>query len=219
MKSKRTSELQYLEQYRLVFANYDEVAELKSELEEYGYDSLRMNEGKQLYLKAQELYDKNKQETAEAKEAYALFEQAYDKFTKAYGKHRKAAKVALMHKPEVWESLAIKGETSRAYLSFMKDVEIFYKQAISHQEARPLLEKFKITEEVAKEQLKEIENIITLRTKYEKESGQSQQATQDKNKAFADMDKWIREFYAVAKIALEDKPQLLESIGKGIRSY
>lgn len=218
MKVKRTSELQYLEKCRLVFANYEEIAELKSEMEEYGYDSARMNEGKQLYLKAQELYDKNKQDTAEAKEAYAAFEQAYDKFSKLYSKHRKAAKVALMHKPEVWESLAIKGETARAYLSFMKDAEIFYKQVGTHQEARPLLEKFKITNTIAEEQLTAIENVVALRTKYEKESGESQQATQDKNKAFADMDKWVREFYAVAKIALEDKPQLLESIGKDMRS-
>ncbi len=218
MKVKRTSELQYLEKCRLIFANYEEITELKTELEEYGYDAELMKEGKKLYLKAQELYDKNKQETAEAKEAYALFEQAYEKFTKVYGKHRKIAKVALMHKPEVWESLAIKGETSRAYLSFMKDAEIFYKQATTHQEARPLLQKFKITEAIAEEQLTAIENIVVLRTKYEKESGESQQATQDKNKAFVDMDKWVREFYAVAKIALEDKPQLLESIGKDMRS-
>ncbi|CEN39113.1 hypothetical protein [Capnocytophaga cynodegmi] len=218
MKSKRTSELLYLEKYRLVFANYDEISELKSELEEYGYDANRMNEGKQLYTKAQNLYDKNVQETSEAKEAYAIFEQAYEQLVKTYGKHRKAAKVALMHKMEVWETFSIKGETPRAYLLFIKGAKIFYNQAITHQEARPLLEKFKITDTIAQEQLSAIENIISLRAKYEKLSGESQQATQDKNRAFAEIDKWIREFYAVAKIALEDKPQLLEGIGISMRS-
>ncbi|GIJ96987.1 hypothetical protein CAPN001_15560 [Capnocytophaga stomatis] len=218
MKVKRTSELLYLEKYRLVFANYEEMSELKSELEEYGYDSERMNEGKQLYLKTQSLYDKNIQETSEAKEAYAIFEQAFEQLMKAYGKHRKIAKVALMHKPEIWETFSIKGETPRAYLPFIKGAKIFYNQSITHQEARPLLERFKITESIAQQQLSAIENVVSLRAKYEKLSGESQQATQDKNKAFADIDKWIREFYAVAKIALEDKPQLLEGIGIQMRS-
>jgi hypothetical protein len=31
--------------------------------------------------------------------------------------------------------------------------------------------------------------------------------------AFANLDDWMREIYAVAEIALEDHPQLLESLG------
>ena len=40
----------------------------------------------------------------------------------------------------------------------------------------------------------------------------------DKNKAFEAMNKWVKEFYEVAKIALSDRPQLLESIGKLVKS-
>lgn len=36
--------------------------------------------------------------------------------------------------------------------------------------------------------------------------------------AFGKLDDWMSEFYAVAKIALEDNPQLLESLGKLVRS-
>ena len=53
---------------------------------------------------------------------------------------------------------------------------------------------------------------------YQKEKGESQQATKDKNNAFDALDKWVVRFFKVAKIALEDKPQLLESLGKTIRS-
>lgn len=53
---------------------------------------------------------------------------------------------------------------------------------------------------------------------YIREKGESQQATQDKNKAFDAVTKWVSEFYAVAKIALEDQPQLLESVAKLVRS-
>ena len=53
---------------------------------------------------------------------------------------------------------------------------------------------------------------------YTKEKGESQQATKDKDDALVALEKWVREFYSVAKIALEDKPQLMEALGKHIKS-
>ncbi|NLT49572.1 MAG: hypothetical protein GXX85_01480, partial [Ignavibacteria bacterium] len=48
--------------------------------------------------------------------------------------------------------------------------------------------------------------------------GESEDATKEKDAAFAKMDKWMSDFYAVARIALEDKPQLLEALGKIVKS-
>ena len=66
-----------------------------------------------------------------------------------------------------------------------------------------------------------IQLIATLeaaRSKYLREKGESQDATKLKDKAFGEIDEWMSEFYAVAKIALEENPQLLESLGKFVRS-
>lgn len=51
-----------------------------------------------------------------------------------------------------------------------------------------------------------------------REKGESQDATKLKDTAFIELDDWMSEFYVVAKIALEDNPQLLESLGKFVRS-
>ena len=53
---------------------------------------------------------------------------------------------------------------------------------------------------------------------YTKEKGESQQATKDKDDALVALEKWVREFYSVTKIALEDKPQLMEALGKHTKS-
>ena len=63
-----------------------------------------------------------------------------------------------------------------------------------------------------------IGDLEAARAEYLREKGESQDATKEKDAAFAKMDDWMSEFYAVAKIALEDKPQLLESLGKFVRS-
>jgi hypothetical protein len=39
-----------------------------------------------------------------------------------------------------------------------------------------------------------------------------------KNAAFKKLDAWMREFYAVAKVALYDTPQLMEALGKQVKS-
>lgn len=217
-RAKRISELQYLENYRVLFTNLDEVQDLKTELADYGYDDTKIAEGKALFDHTQQLYDQNKQETAEEKEAYAQFSDAFSTLKKAYSKHRKVAKVALMKKPELWKTLAIDGSLSAAYVKAMQEIKTFYEQAQSHSDAKPLLEKFKINQAVVDAQVAQIQQVETLRAKYEKEKGENQNATQQKNKAFTDLSDWIKEFYAVAQIALDDRPQLMESIGKFVRS-
>jgi len=71
----------------------------------------------------------------------------------------------------------------------------------------------------------ELESTISLiaeleltRAEYLREKGESQDATKTKDKTFGELDEWMSEFYTVGKIALEDSPQLLESLGKFIRS-
>lgn len=218
MTNLRRTELQYLENYRLLFTNLDEVKDLKTELAEYGYDEAKIREGKTLYQNVQTLYDQNKKETAEEKEAYALFSKAFQELKTSYNKHRKIAKVALVKHPELWETLGIKGETSSAYLRNVEEMKTLYTQAQSHTTAKPILEKFKLTETIAQQQLTKIGEVEALRASYEKEKGESQDATKQKDKAFDTLSEWIKEFYAVAKIALDDRPQLLESIGKFVRS-
>ncbi|MGQ7868483.1 hypothetical protein [Sunxiuqinia sp. sy24] len=48
--------------------------------------------------------------------------------------------------------------------------------------------------------------------------GESEDTTKQKDTAFANLDEWMSNFYAVAAIALKDHPQLLEALGKSVRS-
>jgi len=66
----------------------------------------------------------------------------------------------------------------------------------------------------AQTQIKLVED---KRAIYLREKGESEDATQKKDKAFAEIDRWMSDFYAVARIALEDRPQLLEALGKVVK--
>lgn len=97
----------------------------------------------------------------------------------------------------------------------LEDIEAFYKELKAKPDLLTPLNKLKITAEHIETQLTALADVKQAEATYVLERGESQQATKDKDAAF---EKWVREFYAIAKIALEDKPQLLESIGKFVRS-
>ena len=69
---------------------------------------------------------------------------------------------------------------------------------------------------LTQEKIVEATNLISLvessRADYIRELGESQQSKVQKDHAFAQLETWMREFYAVAKIALEDNEGLLKAI-------
>ena len=46
-----------------------------------------------------------------------------------------------------------------------------------------------------------------------KREGEAQQATKDRVAAMDALDEWMSDFVAIARIALEEKPQFLEKLG------
>ncbi|WP_277632235.1 hypothetical protein [Avrilella dinanensis] len=97
-------------------------------------------------------------------------------------------------------------------------MRLFYQTLADNPELATPLERLKINQQHITTQLENVTNTENAYANYVKEKGESQQATKDKNKAFDEMAKWVSEFYSIAKIALEDKPQLLESIAKWVQS-
>jgi hypothetical protein len=48
-----------------------------------------------------------------------------------------------------------------------------------------------------------------------KEKGEAQAATEARDKALDNLQEWMSDYIAVARIALEDEPQLMEMLGIG----
>ena len=76
----------------------------------------------------------------------------------------------------------------------------------------------KITDRDITQGRSQLQNVEKARAAYLREIGESQDATKQKDAAFAKMDDWMRDFYAVANIALEDQPQLMEALGRKRKS-
>lgn len=204
--------------YGAIFENISKNELLKNELAEYGYDDKEIAKGKVLYDDAAQKLDLNKTESAEEKMAYDTFSKKFEELKKTYTTDRKKAKIIFKDEDTVLTVLVIKGVMSIRINGLLEDIDTFYKQLQAKEELRTPLKRLKITDEHIAEQLKALTEVRQAYLQYTNEKGESQQATKNKDAAFAELEKWVREFYSIAKIALEDQPQLLESLGKFMRN-
>ena len=104
-----------------------------------------------------------------------------------------------------------------AYMNWLETIRKFYTTLNEDAALLQKLARFKVTAEDVTAGLAQITVVEKARAEFLRESGESQAATDTKDTAFAQLDEWMGEFYAVARIALEDKPQLLEVLGKTIK--
>lgn len=102
----------------------------------------------------------------------------------------------------------------QAYIKWLETVKKFYHTANDSKPIQDKLKRLKISDVNITEALAHVAKIETARSEYLLEKGESQDSTKAKDQAISEIDDWMTEFYSVAKIALEDQPQLLEVLGK-----
>lgn len=215
---KHLSEAETLEQYRVAFENVEKQPEIAAIMAEFGYDETLLTEGKTLLTKTRAAFDFNQKEDDETLGSYANFTTLKENLANTYTLHRKKAKVIFRKDETTYKSLGLNGSLPTSYLKWLETVKKFYTVAVGNSEIEKKLKRLKVTPNELQKTITLIASLETARAEYLKEKGESQDATKQKDKAFGEIDDWMSEFYAVAKIALEDHPQLLESLGKFVRS-
>ncbi len=75
-----------------------------------------------------------------------------------------------------------------------------------------------VTGEVLAQTLAMIEAVAEAKRVRKSLAGEAQQMTQERNKALRELNTWTRRFAKMARMALEEKDQLLEGMGLLVRS-
>jgi hypothetical protein len=213
----RLSDASTLELYRMALDNAEAQPQIAAAMAELGYDSKTISDGKAMLAETRAVYDLYKTEDDETSAAYAVFSNKKIQLDNVFTLHRKKAKVVFNDDPITADRLSISGQLPRTYINWLESAKKFYSVASSDTEIQSKLSRLKISADELKDGNKLITELELARGIYLKEKGESQNATKQKDAAISKLDKWMSEFYAVAKIALEDHPQLLEALGKTIR--
>ena len=213
----KSTEAGTLELYRVALENVQEQPAIASVMADLGYDSALITEGKQLLEQTRNIFDFNKTEDDETSVAYADFSNRKKDLETIYSLHRKKAKVVFRKDPVTLKQLALDGSLQKSYVKWIETVKKFYTVAATNTEIQGKLARLKVTPEDITATNTKVTELEKARAEYLREKGESQDATKAKDAAFAKIDDWMSEFYAVAKIGLEEKPQLLEALGKIVK--
>jgi hypothetical protein len=219
MRNKlKSSEAGLLQKFDIALENAGTQPEISAEMGELGYDVQKIDEGKSLMVATRAVYKTNQTEDDETSEAYAGFSDKKKQLGKTFKKHRKKVRVVFAKDPLTTDRLAISGAYPRTYVRWIESTVKFYDETTVDTDVQAKLARLKVTPEELAAGKTLVGEVKSARATYLREIGESEAATKQKDAAIAEMEDWMREFYAVAEIALEDNPQLLEALGKIVKS-
>lgn len=216
--SQHASEAATLEKYRVALQNVKTQPTIASLMAEFGYTPEVLATGEACYAAGNQAYLQNKTEADESSAAYQLFNQKKTALNDLYRMHRKKAKVAFRNDPVTAALLAVDGSQPGVYVKWMEMVKKLYAELAKSDSLKIQLARYKVTDAELVQADTLIAETEAARAAYLREAGESEDATKLKDAALAKLDEWMSEFYAVAKIALDEHPQLLESLGLSVRS-
>lgn len=211
-KKYHLTETEMLEQFRVSFENAKKQTEIATILDEFGYSAEVIAEGEALLVTARTAYDTNQKEGDETSRAYKNYAKVKEQLEKIYVLDRKKAKVIFTNDPNAYQELGLNGEVPRSHINWLEAVRKFYTGLSESPEMQAKVKKLKITPEGITQSLELLAQVNGSRAEFMKELGESQLSRQQKDQALATIELWMREFYAVAKIALDDKVKLLKAL-------
>ena len=110
-------------------------------------------------------------------------------------------------------SLGLKGKRLRPESSYCNQALLFYEGVLSNSTYKAAMEARGITTDLLESGRTGFTNLKKMIPKKAKETGESQQATNARDKAWEKFDKWFVEFKKYAVLALGKTPQLREKLG------
>jgi vacuolar-type H+-ATPase subunit I/STV1 len=179
----------------------------------YGYTETKLLAGKSLLDEAQNKQANQKKEYGEQYKASDELDSAITEANRLYIRHVKIARIALSGMRGAAESLQLGGRRKQSYSGWIKQTNIFYANALSDTTIKAKLAEFGIDESALQEGQAKVKEVEAKLAAQLKEKGEAQESTQQRDEAFEALLDWTSDFVAIARIALENDPQLLEILG------
>lgn len=192
--------------------------EVKGFLSVFGYDDAALNAGKALLDEASQL---NLQQLKEYGDQYTATQEFNAKWGTAkadYTRLTKIARVAVKNDAAAYQKLGLSGPRRQSFSGLSAQMDPFYTNALADPSILAALGHFGITAEKLNTGKANYDAAKAASVTQQNEKGEAQQATLVRDQAVDALEDWLSDFIAIARIALEEKPQLSEKLGISIRS-
>lgn len=196
----------------VALANIEADPQIQAAFAAYGYDTERLNVGRQLYTTATQLQQQQHAKRGAQIGATEQAKAAVDAANDAYMRFVKVARVALKEQRGALVSLDLVGKRKETLAGWVGQAKQFYATALVNEAILAHLAEYGIT--VAKlragqQQFAAVEAAIVAQKQHR---GTAQQATNERNAAMRALDAWYGDFLKIARVAFADDAQQLEKL-------
>lgn len=176
----------------------------------YNYDRKRLLEGKSLKVEVEMLesvkHDKYGQQFTSTDHMKAQRKEIMQR----YQQHSKRAHLAFEGQRGILEQLQLLGNRKTDTNGLMRQVYAFYSKIEQFAEE---MSQYKVSPEEMAQSKAMVEAFFAARQQQIQSKGQAQHATHTRNAKRKELRTWMTQFRKVARIALADEPQMLETLG------
>ncbi|MDB4335191.1 hypothetical protein OAA06_02395 [bacterium] len=212
------SESKFLERARLALTSAATHEIIKAALIEYGCTEETLTSGDGILANAVSTKEQTKIETSEIKNAGNQYKDTYSKVQALFKRHRDLGQIFFKKKPNILITIGGTGPFPTVYNEFFSAVKHFYTSIKNSAEIQAEFDRIKITSVEVDKVLGLLDQLLAERQQYDTEMGEAQDATALKNVALLELKNFMDEFDTIAKVALYDRPQLLEVLGIFVRN-
>jgi hypothetical protein len=211
-KSKPTIE-QRLSEANIAIINVRASAEVQAALAAYGYTPERIHQGELLRDRAKAQYRQKIAAYGDLRTAADALSSAERQAQALYIRHVKIARVALDDDRGALQALHLIGQRKKSLAGWLAQAQQFYTVALADASIQHRLASFSLSGGMLEDGAREIEAVAARHASRSQQRGIAQNATSVRDAALTDLDTWMRDLKIIARVALKDRPQLLEQIG------
>ena len=192
-------------------------SEIQDKLSVFGYTPERILTGRRLLDKVLGLTSAQREEYSDQFIATSELGKRWKTGYSNYMITLKVVRVAFNGQPELLQRFNAVGKRNRSLSGWLHNARILYTNLLNSPEALAVMAEFGYTVEKLNNELRDVNEVENLHSKQLSETGGAQQSTVERDKAFDELYKWYSSFRAIARIALYETPQLLESLGISLK--
>ena len=184
-----------------------------TELTLFGYDEAKLNVGKRLYEEAQALVNQQKVEYGEQYQATQVLHQAKEKADKVYTRTLKIARIALRGNVQAHTALILSGRRKRSLAGWLAQAQAFYANLLADADLIAQMANFGYDQAKLEAEQALVLAVLQADQTQQKEMGEARQATKLRDAKLDEMDEWMLDFITIARVALEEEPEKLATLG------
>jgi hypothetical protein len=181
-------------------------------MHEFSYSDEKIDRFHTTYTVALETHTSQQKEFGDKTGAYADFEKLFSLAKEEYGTLRKLAKIALKNNPQMLDQLGLNKNKVKDIAGIFSEMQRFYDIALKEREIIEALSQFSYSEKKINQCRESFVAAGDAQIVYYKENSEAVEATRVRDAKMADLDVWMGEFYAICKIALAQRPDLMDKI-------